>query len=183
MKSLLYLYLQNVHFSPFLCHSCPFLFHSGGFLLIPVDSGAIPADSCGFQWNGFIPAGISGAWWSTAFLGTYEVHQFLDLGHLEGTPFHSGIWIPYHTIPYHLTSYHTIRGVWGPFTIYEKYFYRLQYLSVGLHLLWTGSLDFCCHFKLQVEAIEWAWSFEDQLNWALSQVLAIYTLDNPSQAT
>ena len=96
---------------------------------------------------------------SHPFLGTHEVHQFLDLGHLEGTPFHSGIWapyqyhhtveckthtiphsyqyhvtyhtIPYHTIPYHLTSYHT---VWGPFTKYEKYFYRLQYLSVGLHL-------------------------------------------------
>ena len=120
---------------------------------------------------------------SHPFLGTYEVHQFLDLGHLEGTPFHSDIWapyqyhhtmeckthtiphsyqyhvtyhtIPYHTIPYHLTSYHTMRGVWGPFTKYEKYFYRLQYLSVGLHLLWTGSSDFCCHFKLQVEAIGW----------------------------
>ena len=35
MKSLLYLYLQNVHFSPFLCHSCPFLW--------------IPAHSCGFR--------------------------------------------------------------------------------------------------------------------------------------
>ena len=61
---------------------------------------------------------------------------------------------PYHTplipipchIPYHLTSYHIIRGVWGPFTKYEKYFYRLQYLFVGLHLLWTGSSDFCCHW-------------------------------------
>ena len=91
--------------------------------------------------------------------------------------------IPYHTIPYHLTSYHTIRGVWGPFTKYEKYFYRLQYLSVGLHFFWTGSSDFCCHLKLQVEAIWWVWSFENQLNWALSQVLAIYTLDNPSHAT
>ena len=90
---------------------------------------------------------------------------------------------PYHTIPYHLTSYHIIRGVWGPFTKYEKYFYRLQYLSIGLHLLWTGSSDFCCHFELQVEAIGWAWSCENQLNWALSQVLAIYTLDNPSQVT
>ena len=55
--------------------------------------------------------------------------------------------VTYHTIPYHLTSYHTIRGVWGPFTKYEKYFYRLQYVSIGLHLLWTGSLYFCCHFK------------------------------------
>ena len=133
---------------------------------------------------------------SHPFLGTYEVHQFLDLGYLEGT--HSGVvnelhtnttlipipcYIPYHTIPYYTTSYHTIRGVWGPFTKYEKYFYRLQYLSVGLHLLWTGSSDFCHHFKLQVEVIGWVWSFENQLNWALSQVLAIYTLDNPSQAT
>ena len=146
---------------------------------------------------------------SHPFLGTYEVHQFLDLGYLEGThsevvnelhtnttvpwnvkpipyPTHTNTMlhtIPYHTIPYHLTSYHTIRSVWGPFTKYEKYFYRLQYLSVGLHLLWTGSSDFCCHFKLQVEAIGWVWSFENQLNWALSQVLAIYTLDNPSQTT
>ena len=39
--------------------------------------------------------------------------------------------ITYHTIPYHLTSYPTIRSVWGPFTKYEKYFYRLQYLSLG----------------------------------------------------
>ena len=61
--------------------------------------------------------------------------------------------ISYHTIPYHLTLYHIIRCVWGPFTKYEKHFYRLQYLSIGLHLLWTGSSDFCCHFKLQVEAI------------------------------
>ena len=136
---------------------------------------------------------------SHPFLGTCKVHQFLDLGYLEGTPFQGGIWapyqyhhtvewkthtiphsyqyhvtyhtIPYHTIPfdlipYHLTSYHIIRGVWGPFTKYEKYFYRLQYLSVGLHFLWTASSDFCCHFKLQVEARGWAWSFENQLNWA-----------------
>ena len=87
-----------------------------------------------------------------------------------------------HSYQYHVT-YHTIRGVWGPFTKYEKYFYRLQYLSIGLHLLWTGSSHFCHHFKLQVEAIGWVWSFENQLNWAWSQVLAIYTLDNPSQAT
>ena len=119
---------------------------------------------------------------SHPFLGTYEVHQFLDLGYLEGThsevvnelhtnttvpwnvkpipyPTHTNTMlhtIPYHTIPYHLTSYHIIRGVWGPCTKYEKYFYRLQYLSVGLHLLWTGSSDFCCHFELQVEAIGWS---------------------------
>ena len=40
------------------------------------------------------------------------------------------------------------------FTKYEKYYCRLQYLSIGLHLLWTGSLDFCCHFKLQAEATQ-----------------------------
>ena len=48
-----------------------------------------------------------------------------------------------------------------------------------------------------MEAIGLTWSFENQLNWALSQLLAIdtldlaiysldlviYTLDNPSQAT
>ena len=102
------------------------------------------------------------------------------------TPPYRGMQNPYHTplipIPHHI-PYHIIRSVWGPFTKYEKYFYRLQYLSVGLHILWTGSSDFCCHFKLQVEAIGWAWSFENQLNWALSQILAIYALDNPSQAT
>ena len=50
-----------VHSRAIPVHSCPFLFHSCGFLPIPVDS-------CGFQWNGFIPAGISGAWWSIASL-------------------------------------------------------------------------------------------------------------------
>ena len=97
--------------------------------------------------------------------------------------------IPCH-LPYQVTLYHTIwphtipSGVSGVlFTKYEKYFCRLQYLSIRLHLLWTGSSDFCCHFKLQVEAIGWMWSFQNQLNWVLSQVSAIYTLDNPSQAT
>ena len=59
---------------------------------------------------------------SHPFLGTYEVHQFLDLGYLEGThtiphsyQYH-GIENPYHTplipipchTPYHVTLCHTI---------------------------------------------------------------------------
>jgi hypothetical protein len=34
---------------------------------IPADSGVIPADSSGIQWNGSIPAGISGARQSTVW--------------------------------------------------------------------------------------------------------------------
>ena len=110
------------------------------------------------------------------------------------TPYHIPLFpIPCHFIPYHwngggipipeqailsFQSCHWVSGVL--FTRYENYFCRLQYLSIGLHLLWTGSSDFCCHFKLQVEAILQLWSFENWLNWALSQVLAIYTVDNQS---
>ena len=87
-------------------------------------------------------------------------------------PFHSILgWKP-HTISfsfqYHLTSYHTIGMIeafhipgqaipsyqschWVSgvlFTKYESYFCRLQYLFIGLHLLWTGSSGFCWNFKL-----------------------------------
>ena len=90
-------------------------------------------------------------------------------------PFHGILgWKP-HTISfsfqYHATSYHTIGMIdafhipgqaipsyqschWVSgvlFTKYENYFCRLQYLFIGLHLLWTGSSSFCWHFKLQVE--------------------------------
>ena len=105
--------------------------------------------------------------------------------------------IPFHLIPYHtilchtIPSFETCHRVSGVlFTKYKKYFCRLQYWSIRLHFLWTGSLDFFWHFKLQVEAIGWTLSFEHQLNCALSQLLAIctlnlaiYTLHNPSQAT
>ena len=47
-----------------LVHSSAIPVHSCGFLPSPVDSCAIPVDSGRFQWNGFIPAGISWAWWS-----------------------------------------------------------------------------------------------------------------------
>ena len=146
---------------------------------------------------------------SHTFLGTYEVIQFLELVNLESTPFQSGMTsiripsyhgmettyhsISYHTKPYHSISYHTIPCHTIPsfqtchrvsgvlFTKYENYFCRLQYWSIGLHFLWTGSSHFFWHFKLQVEAIGSTWSFENQLNWALSQVLAIYTLDSRLQ--
>jgi len=69
MKLLLSPWLQNIHFSPLLCHSCPFLqipVHSCGFLC---HSCGFLCHSCGFLCHscGFlsIPAGISGAWRST----------------------------------------------------------------------------------------------------------------------
>jgi hypothetical protein len=65
-------------------------------------------------------------------------------------PFHSYHTIPCHTIP-SFQPCHRVSGVL--FTKFENYFCRLQYWSIGLHLLWTGSSDFCCHFKLQVEAM------------------------------
>ena len=102
-------------------------------------------------WHAYVS---SSEHFSHPFLGTYEVHQFLDLGYLEGT--HSGVvyelhtntmlpWngkpipypthsntmsltIPSHLIPYHLTSYHTIRGVWGPFYQIWKVFLQAAIL-------------------------------------------------------
>ena len=140
---------------------------------------------------------------SHPFLGTYEVIQFFELANFEGTPFQSpyhsiipwyGCHIPFHVIPYHSMSYHTkpfhtipsyhtipsfqtchkVAGVL--FLKYENYFCRLQYWSIGLHFLWTSSSHFFWHCKLQVKATGWTWSFENQLDWALSQVLAIHTL-------
>ena len=69
--------------------------------------------------------------------------------------------IPYHTIPPHtIPSFQTCHRVAGVlFTKYENYFCRLQFWPIGLHLLWTGSSDFYCHFKIQLEAIWWMWSF------------------------
>ena len=74
--------------------------------------------------------------------------------------------IPYHTIPYHTIPPHTIpsfqtchRVAGVLFTKYENYFCRLQFWPIGLHLLWTGSSDFYCHFKIQLEAIWLTWSF------------------------
>ena len=97
--------------------------------------------------------------------------------------------IPYHTIPCHtIIPYHTIpsfqtchrvSGVLFP--KYENCFCRLQYWSIGLHFLWTSSSHFFWHCNLQVKAIGWTWSFENQLNWALSQVLAIHTLHSRLQ--
>ena len=97
---------------------------------------------------------------SHPFLGTYEVHQFLDLGYLEGThsrvvyelhsntmvpwngkpipyPTHSNtmsLTIPCHLILYHLTSYHTIRSVWGPFYQIWKVF-----LQAAILVCWAPS--------------------------------------------
>ena len=72
-------------------------------------------------------------------------------------PYHSTSYhtIPYHTIPPHtIPSFQTCHRVAGVlFTKYENYFCRLQYWPIGLHLLWTGSSDFYCHFKIQLEAI------------------------------
>ena len=81
------------------------------------------------------------------------------------TPYHILLFpIQCHLIPYHWNdrgipqsrqaipshqSCHWVSGVL--FTKYENYFCRLQYLFIGLHLLWTGSSGFCQHFKLQVE--------------------------------
>ena len=53
---------------------------------------------------------------------------------------------------------------------------RLQCWFIGPHLLWTGSSHFFWYFKLQVKAICWTQSFENQFDWAVSCVLAIYTL-------
>ena len=74
-------------------------------------------------------------------------------------------------IPHSIPSFQSCHWVSGVlFTKYEKYFCRLQYWSIGLHLLWIGSSGFCWHFKLWGEAIQWTQSFENQFNWALSQV-------------
>ena len=98
----------------------------------------------------------------------YQVTSYPTIGiietyHIPGQP------IP----PFH--SCHSVFGVL--FTKYKKYFCRLQYWSIMLHFLWTSSLDFFWHFKLQVEAIGWTLSFENQLNCTLSQLLAICTLN------
>jgi len=138
--------------------------------------------SRGGIWASYQSHGIMGCKPHTISLSfQYQVTSYHTIGiietyHIPGQP------IP----PSH--SCHRVSGVL--FTKYKKYFCRLQYWSIRLHFLWTGSLDFFWHFKLQVEAIGWTLSFENQLNCALSQLLAIctldlaiYTLDNPSQAT
>jgi len=122
----------------------------------------------GYLWGYPIP-GISEPW-------RYPILEWYDLHTYHTIPYHS---TSYHTIPCHtIPSFQTCHRVSGVlFTQYKKYSCRLQYWSIRLHFLWTGSLDFFWHFKLQVEAIGWTWYFENQLNWALSQLLAIYTLD------
>ena len=129
------------------------------------------SQSSGIQAHSALQSPIFGHLWDTSipwFRGPWG-YPILEW-YMSSIPItrHHGMENPYHTplipipchLPYHVTLYHTIwphtipSGVSGVlFTKYEKYFYRLQYLSIGLHLLWAGSSDFCCHFKLQVEAI------------------------------
>ena len=101
------------------------------------------------------------------------------------TPYHILVFpIPCHLIPYHwnhrgiphskqvIPSFQRCHWVSGVFFFLQiwNYFCRLQYRSIGPHLLWTGSWGFSWCFKLQVEAIQWTPSFENQSNWAYSRV-------------
>jgi hypothetical protein len=136
----------------------------------------------------------------------------LELANLEGTPFQSGIpphtnsiipWngnhipfhlIPYHTIPFHLIPYHVIpyhhsKPVTGCLGSFSQ---NLKIISAGCNTGPWGSIF--CGQVLQIFVVisSYKWrlygecdplKIKNQLNWALSQVLAIYTVDNPSQAT
>ena len=109
---------------------------------------------------------------SHPFLGTYEVHQFLNLGYLEGT--HSEVvnelhtnttvpWnvkpIPYpthtktmlHTIPYHTIPYHTIWPHTIPSGVSGVLLPNMKSISTGCNTCLLGFIF--CGQVLQIFAV------------------------------
>ena len=128
------------------------------------------------------PWGYSILWiskpWRYPIPGWYNLHTIPP----HTIPFHPS----YHTIPYHITSYHTIipklwQGVWGPLYKIWKLFLQAAKLVHWAPFFVDWFFTFLVTFKLQVEVIGWTWSFKNQLNWVLSHVLPIYTLDSRLQ--
>ena len=106
-----------------------------------------------------IPGCIHDSPYTISFSFQYHATSYHTTGMIEA--FH----IPGQAIPSY-QSCHWVSGVL--LTKYENYFCRLQYLFIGLHLLWTGSSGFCWHFKLQVEVYS---ELHPLFNWALPQGL------------